>query len=149
MFQLAFGLARMAKVVKFIPTPVMAGFQNSAALVIMASQMHVIMGLAKRPSLAEWPAALAQAKPLSVLVAAVTLVLVFQAARITKRVPPLVLGLVGGTALYPCAPQASKACWVHARADQIAIPDGARSGNHGRHGASGIRAGAPGIVPAP
>jgi SulP family sulfate permease len=49
-FQLAFGLARLAKVVKFIPTPVMAGFQNSAALVIMASQMHVIMGLAKRPS---------------------------------------------------------------------------------------------------
>jgi SulP family sulfate permease len=99
-FQLVFGLARLAKVVKFIPTPVMAGFQNSASLVIMGSQMHVLLGLAKRPALAEWPAALAQARPLSVLVAVATLVLVFQAPRITKRVPPLVLGLVGGTLLY-------------------------------------------------
>jgi len=125
-FQLAFGLARLAKVVKFIPTPVMAGFQNSAALVIMASQMHVIMGLAKRPSLAGWPAALAQAKPLSVLVAAVTLVLVFRAARITQRVPPLVLGLVGGTALYHVLRVAGFEGLLGATLGQIpvAIPDG-------------------------
>ena len=98
--QLAFGMARLAKVVKFIPTPVMAGFQNSASLVIMASQLHVLLGLANRPKWDQWPAALAQARPLSVVVAIATLVLVFQAARITKRVPPLVLGLVGGTLLY-------------------------------------------------
>ena len=125
-FQLAFGLARLAKVVKFIPTPVMAGFQNSAALVIMASQMHVILGLAKRPSLGDWPAALAQAKPLSVLVAAVTLALVFRAARITKRVPPLVLGLVGGTLLYHALRLAGLEGLLGPTLGQIpvAIPDG-------------------------
>jgi len=99
-FQLAFGLARLAKVVKFIPTPVIAGFQNSASLVIMGSQLHVLLGLSKRPSLGEWPAALGEARPLSALVAAATLAFVFNAPRITRRVPPLVLGLVGGTVLY-------------------------------------------------
>jgi len=97
---LAFGLARLAKVVKFIPAPVMAGFQNGASLVVMSSQFHVVLGLSKRPALAEWPAALAQTKPLSLLVAAATLALVFKAGAITKRVPPLVLGLAGGTLLY-------------------------------------------------
>jgi MFS superfamily sulfate permease-like transporter/CRP-like cAMP-binding protein len=99
-FQLAFGLARLAKVVKFIPTPVMAGFQNAAAIVIMFSQLHLLLGLPARPALAQWPAALAGARPLNMLVAGVTLLAIFQAHRITKRVPPLVLGLAIGTLLY-------------------------------------------------
>ncbi len=99
-FQLAFGIARLAKVVKFIPTPVMAGFQNAAAIVIMFSQLHLLLGLSARPALAQWPAALAGARPLNMLVAGVTLLVIFQAHRITKRVPPLVLGLVVGTLLY-------------------------------------------------
>jgi len=99
-FQLAFGLARLANVVKFIPTPVMAGFQNAAAIVIMLSQVHLLLGLPARPALAQWPAALAEARPLSIVVAGLTLLVIFQAPRFTKRVPPLVLGLVAGTLLY-------------------------------------------------
>jgi MFS superfamily sulfate permease-like transporter/CRP-like cAMP-binding protein len=99
-FQLAFGLARLAKVVKFIPTPVMAGFQNAAAIVIMFSQLHLLLGLSMRPAFTQWPAALGEARPLNMLVAGLTLVVIFQAHRITKRVPPLILGLVVGTLLY-------------------------------------------------
>jgi sulfate permease, SulP family len=99
-FQLAFGLARLAKVVKFIPTPVMAGFQNAAAVIIMSSQLHILLGLDKRPALAEWPSALAEARPLGLLVGAFTLLVVFQGARLTRRVPPLVLGLAAGALLY-------------------------------------------------
>jgi anti-anti-sigma factor len=126
-FQLAFGLARMAKVVKFIPTPVMAGFQNSASLVIMLSQLHVLLGLAKRPAtLAAWPIAVEQARPLSLLVAAVTLALVFTASRITKKVPPLGLGLAGGTLLYHLLRQAGFASLLGPTLGHIpvAIPDG-------------------------
>src|SRR5207344_476944 len=93
-FQLAFGLAHLSRVVKFIPTPVMAGFQNAAATIIVLSQLPVLLGLALRPTLAQWPAALAQIRPLSVVVAAATLVVVFWAGRIAKRVPPLVQGLL-------------------------------------------------------
>ncbi len=99
-FQLAFGLARLAKVVKFIPTPVMAGFQNAASTIIMLSQLPILLGLAARPKLAEWPAALVQVKPLSVVVALATLFVVFRPGSFAKRVPPLVKGLVAGTALY-------------------------------------------------
>jgi MFS superfamily sulfate permease-like transporter len=100
LFQLCFGLARFAKVVKFIPTPVMAGFQNSASLVVMLSQLHVMLGLSSHPPPGQWHAALSDVRPLSVLVAAVTLALVMRGGRITRRVPPLVLGLAGGTIAY-------------------------------------------------
>jgi sulfate permease, SulP family len=99
-FQLAFGMARLAKVVKFIPTPVMAGFQNAASTIIMLSQVPILLGLAGRPALADWEATLSQVRPLSVVVAVVTLATVFRAGRISKRIPPLVLGLLAGTALY-------------------------------------------------
>jgi MFS superfamily sulfate permease-like transporter len=99
-FQLAFGMLRLARVVKFIPTPVMSGFQNAASTIIMLSQVPVLLGLATRPAWREWHGALSEVKPLSVVVAIATLVVVFQAGRIAKRVPPLVLGLLAGTALY-------------------------------------------------
>jgi SulP family sulfate permease len=99
-FQLAFGLARLAKVVKFIPTPVMAGFQNAASTIIMLSQLPVLLGLTTRKPLADGFAALAQVKPLSVVVALATLAVVFRGGRWVKGIPPLVLGLAAGTALY-------------------------------------------------
>jgi SulP family sulfate permease len=99
-FQLAFGLGGMSRVMKYIPTPVMAGFQNSAAITIMASQVHVLLGLSARPAWEAWPAALGETRPLSVLVALATLFVVARAPRIAPRVPPLVLGLAAGTLLY-------------------------------------------------
>jgi anti-anti-sigma factor len=99
-FQLAFGFAKLANVVKFIPTPVMAGFQNAASTIIMLSQIPILLGLQARPKLAEWPSALAATRPLSVVVAAITLLVAFRGARITKHIPPLVLGLVAGTLTY-------------------------------------------------
>jgi len=99
-FQLAFGMARLAQVVKFIPTPVMAGFQNAASTIIMMSQVPTLLGLATRPPSGGWIAALGDIRPLSLVVAVATLVTVFRAGRITARVPPLVLGLLVGTGLY-------------------------------------------------
>jgi sulfate permease, SulP family len=85
---------------KYIPTPVMAGFQNSAAVTIIWSQLHVLLGLPTQPALADWPAALGEARPLSLVVAVVTLFVVWRGPRIAPRVPALVLGLVTGTMLY-------------------------------------------------
>jgi SulP family sulfate permease len=99
-FQLAFGLARLAQVVKFIPSPVMAGFQNAAAVIITLSQLHLLLGLTAMPALRGWPAALPAVKPLAIAVGLVTLALVFLGPRITRRVPPLLIGLVGGTLLH-------------------------------------------------
>src|SRR5205814_88720 len=56
--QLAFALFGISRLVKFIPTPVMAGFQNAATIIIVLSQLHVLFGLPVRPPLSAWPAAL-------------------------------------------------------------------------------------------
>lgn len=99
-FQLAFGLGGLSRIMKYIPTPVMAGFQNSAAVTILYSQIHVVLGLPGRPALADWPAALGDIRLLSPIIAMITLFVVWRGARIAPRVPALVLGLAAGTLLY-------------------------------------------------
>lgn len=100
LFQLLFGLLRLARLVKFIPTPVVAGFQNAASVIIMLSQLHVLLGISERPALLDWPSALLELKPLGAAVGIGTLALVFLGPRITKRVPPLLLGLLAGTVAH-------------------------------------------------
>ncbi len=99
-FQLAFALARLPRLMKFIPTPVMAGFQNAAAIVITLSQLHVLFGLEKRPPLDGIRAAVADMKPLQLLVGLATLAIVFHGQKVVKRVPPLLTALVAGTLLF-------------------------------------------------
>lgn len=100
LFQFLFGALRLARVVKFIPTPVVAGFQNAAALIIIYSQLHLLGGLASAPALADWPAALGSVKPLTLLLGAATLGLLFAGARVVKRLPPALTAMIGGTGLY-------------------------------------------------
>jgi sulfate permease, SulP family len=97
-FQLAFGLGGLSRVMKYIPTPVMAGFQNSAALTILYSQLHVLLGLPQRP--AQWLDAFGNIRPLSLVVGLVTLLVVLRGPRLAPRIPALVLGLGAGTLLY-------------------------------------------------
>ena len=100
LFQVLFGAARLGTLVRFIPSPVMAGFQNAAALLILYSQVHVLLGLPKRLPLAELPAALAHAKALNLLLGAATIVVIWYGARLSRRLPPALLGLIFGTLAY-------------------------------------------------
>lgn len=99
-FQLAFGLIHLARLVKFIPTPVMAGFQNAAAIIITYSQLHLLLGLTVRPALTEWGSVFSDIKPLTLVVGVLTLALVYKAQALVKRVPPLMTGLLGGSLMY-------------------------------------------------
>lgn len=80
------GAARLGAAVKYVPFPVMAGFQNSAAILLFLGQLAPLAGPGIDP-----PTALA---------GAVTVALAWYGARITKRVPAPVLGLIGGTFVY-------------------------------------------------
>lgn len=98
-FQLAFGVLRLGNMVKYIPAPVIAGFQNAAAVLIFLSQLNPMLGLAQQvPVLSA--AALGAVQPLTLLVGVVTCVLILNGARITRAIPPTLLGLLGGLALY-------------------------------------------------
>lgn len=125
-FQLAFGLARLARVVKFIPTPVMSGFQMAAAVIIMVSQLPAVLGLESRPAWHEWPAALAGAKPLALLVACVVIATIMHGARLTRRIPALVLGVTLGTVLHYLLVAVGGGAWVGSELGAIpaGFPDG-------------------------
>ncbi len=98
--QMLLGFARLGRMVKFIPAPVMAGFQNAACCIIIYSQIHLLLGLSAKPAWGEWLAALGGIKPLTLIVGVVTLALIFKAPRFLPKVPAQVAGLLGGTLFY-------------------------------------------------
>jgi anti-anti-sigma factor len=100
LFQALFGLFRLGELVRYIPAPVIAGFQNAAAILIFFSQIDNMLGLERHVALADLPAAFANLQPLTLLVGVVTCVLILKGARITRRIPPTIFGLVCGVALY-------------------------------------------------
>ena len=100
LIQVLFGAARLGVLVRFIPSPVMAGFQNAAALLILYSQVHVLLGLPKRLALSALPAALPDLKPLNLLLGLATVVVIWNGARISRRLPPALIGLMFGSLAY-------------------------------------------------
>jgi SulP family sulfate permease len=100
LFQALFGLVRLGTLIKFTPHPVMAGFQNAAALLLLLVQAGALLGLGARVSFTQVPDHLAEAKPLSLLVVAVTGVVTWNAKRLAPRVPAVLLGLVVGTVAW-------------------------------------------------
>src|SRR5258706_3132378 len=59
LIQMIFGAVRLGALVRFIPSPVMAGFQNPASLLFPFSLVHILPGLPHPPP----PAALYAAFP--------------------------------------------------------------------------------------
>ena len=99
-FQLLFGMLRLGSTVKYIPAPVIAGFQNAAAMLIFLSQLSAMLGLQPGAFASGVMATLEAIQPLTLLVGVATCMLILKGARITKSVPPTILGLIGGVALY-------------------------------------------------
>jgi MFS superfamily sulfate permease-like transporter len=99
-FQALFGFMRAGALVKYIPAPVIAGFQNAAAILIFLSQVHLVLGVPKSVPLADLAQHLGAIQWPTLVVGAVTCGLMLRGARITRRIPPTILGLLGGLATY-------------------------------------------------
>ena len=100
LIQAAFGAMRLGSMVKYIPAPVLAGFQNAAALLILFSQFDAMLGLRHHVAPLALGANLELIQPLTLVVGVATCLLIINAARITRRIPPTILGLIGGLSLY-------------------------------------------------
>lgn len=100
LIQMIFGAARLGAVVRFIPSPVMAGFQNAAALLILYSQLHIMLGLPHRLPPSALYAALADAKLLNLALGAATVAVIWIGRRLSRYLPPALLGLLFGTLAY-------------------------------------------------
>jgi sulfate permease, SulP family len=100
LFQALFGVIGLGTLIKFTPFPVMAGFQNAAAILLFLVQIGNVFGFDRSTPFAQALRQIDHAKPLSVIIAAIVFAAMWNAKRILPRVPPLILGLALGTALY-------------------------------------------------
>jgi MFS superfamily sulfate permease-like transporter/CRP-like cAMP-binding protein len=98
--QFLFGLSRLGTVIKFTPHPVMAGFQNAAALLLFLVQLGNVCGFPRNVPYAAVFRQLDAARPLSVVVAAVTGVTMWNAKKFLPKAPPMLVGLALGVVLY-------------------------------------------------
>jgi SulP family sulfate permease len=103
LLQALFGMLRLGSLIKFAPHPVMAGFQNMAAVLLFLVQLGNVLGFEHNIRFTRVFAALGQARPLSVLVAALTFAAMWNARRITTKVPPILIGLGCGIVVYYAA----------------------------------------------
>jgi SulP family sulfate permease len=80
-FQAVFGLTRLGTVIRFIPQPVMSGFQNAAALLLLLVQLGNLFGFDKGITFVQALKDVQHARPLSLLIAGLTIVAMLQARR--------------------------------------------------------------------
>jgi sulfate permease, SulP family len=99
-FQALAGLLRVGDLLKFTPYPVMAGFQNAAALLLFLVQIGNVLGFPKLVPFQRLFDHLGEAKPTSLAIGIVTFAAMWNARKFAGRVPPLVVGLMVGTVCY-------------------------------------------------
>src|SRR6478672_13027486 len=73
LLQALFGLLRLGSLIKFAPHPVMAGFQNMAAVLLFLVQLGNVLGFDRNVRFSQVFSALREARPLSLFVAILTI----------------------------------------------------------------------------
>ena len=98
--QAAFGAIGAGSLVKYIPYPVIAGFQNAGATLLLLSQLAPMLGLSQRLEPGMLLQQLQHAQPLTLAVGALTCFLMLYAGKLTKRIPAVIVGMFAGIGLY-------------------------------------------------
>ena len=97
--QMLFGWLRLGAVAKFVPQPVLAGFMNSVAVLMVIAQLPALFGMAGThagatlPSLSSW-------QPATLLVGLATAASVWLIGWRWPRAPAALLGMIFGCTLY-------------------------------------------------
>jgi len=99
-FQLAFGIARLGRAIKYVPYPVIAGFMNGVALLILLSQVRAILGLEDHATLQQTLQQLGAAKWGAVATTAAATAGVILGARFVPRIPAMLAGFLTGIACH-------------------------------------------------
>jgi MFS superfamily sulfate permease-like transporter len=99
-FQALFGILRLGNLIRYIPSPVMAGFQNAVAVLIFLSQLAPMLGVPRQLPILQVIEHPSLAQPLTCLVGVATCLVIWLGPRMAPRIPPIVLGLVVGTGAY-------------------------------------------------
>ena len=100
LFQALLGALRLGGLVQYIPSPVMAGFQNAAAVLILLSQFDSLLGFRQHVAPLRIIGHLDAVQPLTLLVGAVTSLAMWHVGKVSKRIPPPIMGLAAGSGVY-------------------------------------------------
>jgi SulP family sulfate permease len=99
----AMGLARFGQFIEFVPYPVTTGFTAGIAVVIATLQLKDFLGLSVGATgehfferIGALARALPTAKPADVAIGVLALAILVLTPRLTRRVPPALLALLGG-----------------------------------------------------
>lgn len=95
LIQIGFGLARLGRLVAFVPNPVLLGFLNASALLVVLSQIPIALGLGGSGLSDIAPSAII---PEAAILAAVTAAITILLNPHSKVLPSALLGLAAATA---------------------------------------------------
>lgn len=98
--QIAFGLAGLGRLIKYMPYPVVSGYLSGVGLYIIGSQVPRFLGMAQGSHFWESLASWQSWKWQGIVVGVVTMIVMAGAARVTKAVPAAILALVAGVLAY-------------------------------------------------
>lgn len=98
--QAGLGLLKLGDIVKFIPQPVIAGFINSSALLILLSQIGILLDIPSQETAWDIFLNLDKMRPLTMIPGIVAIAAVLVVGRWAKALPASFLGLVLGSATF-------------------------------------------------
>lgn len=99
-FQALIGVLRLGSLIRYIPFPVMAGFQNASAILIVLAQVDALLGFRRHVPVRDLASRVTAAQPLTFGVGLFTAVVMWYGPRLTRRVPPVIQGILAGSAAY-------------------------------------------------
>ncbi len=98
--QTLFGILRFGSLIKFISYPVIAGFLNGTAILIIITQLGAFLGLPNQKSLFDIIKVIDQIQPYTIYIAIFTAVIMWMLSSISKKIPAAIIALILGTGLY-------------------------------------------------
>jgi sulfate permease, SulP family len=100
LLQVSFGVLRLGRLIEYMPYPVVSGYLTGVGLIIIGSQVPKLLGAPK--GLNVWSALAAPEiwSGKSLLIGAVTALVMVGAPRFVKLVPAAILGLLAGVLAY-------------------------------------------------
>lgn len=98
--QFFFGTLRLGNLIKYVPYPVVSGFMNGIAFILIYEQVAPLIGASTHVSLLEVLYNPIVVKPFTFFVGLTTIIVIFFSRRFIKAVPASLIGLVAGTAMF-------------------------------------------------
>ncbi len=99
-FQMILGVSGVGAYIKFIPHPVVAGFMNGIAFLILVSQLPALAGLTSHVDWWDFQTFATTMRPTTALVGLVTFAVIWACNRFVPRIPGPLAGVALGTAFY-------------------------------------------------